>query len=76
MDSRTIPSEKFNITDINHKRQVDAFMIRLADDLTGKINELLDQGAKRIELTYINVLDRDENPLGEIGHINITGVRP
>jgi hypothetical protein len=79
MDRRVLPCPKLCLSDIrraNSARELDEIMVQQARYLTGHIHTLLAEGATKIEIQWMNILDAVENPLGEIGNFTILGERP
>jgi len=60
---------------LNHEN--DKEMIKVAEQLSAKMGEILESNrpVKKITIRWVNILTKNENPWGEVGHFEILSER-
>lgn len=55
--------------------EYDATMMRIFDPLADLVNALISEGATAIDFRWINIVDRETNPDGDLGYVRVVGIR-
>lgn len=62
-------------TPINHRRKAHEATIDLLSTIQDAVNQAIKDGAERVELRYLNILDEIINPHGNIGMVRVLAYR-